>query len=203
MLLAGATAEHAFGDEHLQLVAAIAGQGATAYENARLYTRVQQLATTDPLTGVSNRRHFAEHAVRQLSIARRNHRPLVAMMVDIDHFKRINDTHGHAVGDEVIKQVASTLRVSVRDPDVLCRYGGEEFAIVMTEMHGDPVDVADRLRVAIRENPVAAPNGPVRLTVSIGVAELKPDDDLETLLGRADAALYRAKEGGRDQVRPG
>jgi len=203
VLLAGAAAEHAFGDEHLQLVAAIAGQGATAYENARLYTRVQQLATTDPLTGVSNRRHFAEHAVRQLSIARRNHRPLVAMMVDIDHFKRINDTHGHAVGDEVIKQVASTLRVSVRDPDVLCRYGGEEFAIVMTEMHGDPVDVADRLRVAIRENPVAFPNGPVRLTVSIGVAELKPDDDLETLLGRADAALYRAKEGGRDQVRPG
>ena len=203
VLLAAATAAHAFGDEHLQLVAAIAGQGATAYENARLYTRVQQLATTDPLTGVSNRRHFADHAVRQLSIARRNLRPLVAMMVDIDHFKKINDTYGHAVGDEVIKRVAGTLRTNVRDPDILCRYGGEEFAIVMTEMHGNPIDVAERLRVTIRENPIDGPSGPVRFTVSIGIAELKPDDDLETLLGRADAALYRAKEGGRDQVQPG
>ena len=203
VLLAAASATHAFGDEHLQLVAAIAGQGATAYENARLYTRVQQLATTDPLTGVSNRRHFADHAVRQLSIARRNLRPLVAMMVDIDHFKKINDTYGHAVGDEVIKRVAGTLRTNVRDPDILCRYGGEEFAIVMTEMHGNPIDVAERLRVSIRESPTDGPSGPVRFTVSIGIAELKPDDDLETLLGRADAALYRAKEGGRDQVQPG
>jgi diguanylate cyclase (GGDEF)-like protein len=203
VLLAGAAAADAFGDEHLQLVAAVAGQGATAYENARLYTRVQELATTDPLTGVSNRRYFADHAARQLSLARRNHRPLIAMMVDIDHFKLINDTHGHAVGDDVIRQVADILRGSVRDPDILCRYGGEEFAIVLTEMHGDPVDVADRLRIIIRETPVPAPSGPVRLTVSIGIAELKPDDDLETLLGRADAALYRAKDGGRDQVRPG
>ena len=203
VLLAVAPAAHAFGDEHLQLVAAIAGQGATAYESARLYTRVQQLATTDPLTGVSNRRHFADHAVRQLSIARRNQRPLIAMMVDIDYFKKINDTYGHAVGDDVIKCVASTLRTNVRDPDILCRYGGEEFAIVMTEMHGDPIDVAERLRITIRETSIDGPSGPVRCTVSIGIAELKPDDDLEALLGRADAALYRAKEGGRDQVQPG
>jgi diguanylate cyclase (GGDEF)-like protein len=198
VLLATAVAEGAFGDEHLQLIAAIAGHGAAAYENARLYTRVQQLATTDALTGVSNRRHFADHAVRQIALARRNHRPLAAMMVDIDFFKKINDTYGHAVGDEVIRRVAGALRDNVREPDVLCRYGGEEFAIVMSEMHGDPIAAAERLRAAIK-----ASGGDVPVTVSVGVAELKPDDDLETLLGRADAALYRAKEGGRDQVQAG
>jgi diguanylate cyclase (GGDEF)-like protein len=157
----------------------------------------------DSLTGVSNRRHFADHGVRALAGARRGHRPLVAMMVDIDHFKKINDTHGHGVGDEVIRAVARTLRANVRDPDILCRYGGEEFAVLMTEMHGDPLDVAERIRHAIRETAVAGPDGPVRVTTSIGVAMLTADDDLDTLLARADAALYRAKNGGRDQVRAG
>jgi diguanylate cyclase (GGDEF)-like protein len=124
-------------------------------------------------------------------------------MVDVDYFKRINDTHGHAVGDDVIREVASSLRVNVRDTDILCRYGGEEFAIVMTEVHGDPIEIAERLRLAIRHIEVAGADGPVRFTASIGVAELKPDDDLDSLLGRADAALYRAKQGGRDQVQVG
>ena len=203
VLVAAAAAAGVFGDEHLQLVAAIVGQGATAYENARLYTRVQHLATTDALTGVSNRRHFGDHAVRQISLAHRNHRPMAAMMVDIDHFKRINDTHGHAVGDEVIRRVADALRVNLRASDILCRYGGEEFAIVMSEMHGDPVEVAERLRIAVREARIGGTGDPVRFTASIGVAELKPDDDLDTLLGRADTALYGAKRGGRDRVQPG
>ena len=99
--------------------------------------------------------------------------------------------------------MAGALRAGVREPDIVCRYGGEEFAIVMMEMHGDPVEVAERLRIAIRATPVAGPAGPVPVTVSIGVAELKPDDDLEKLLGRADAALYQAKRNGRDQTRPG
>jgi len=203
VLLAAAADAATLGDEHLQLIAAIAGQAGTAYENARLYRQVRQLATVDALTGVSNRRHFADHAVRALAVARRNNRPMMAMMVDIDHFKKVNDTHGHAVGDEVIQAVAQALRANVRDPDILCRYGGEEFAILMTEMHGAPPDVAERIRCAVREAAVAGPDGPVRVTASIGVAVLTADDNLDTLLARADAALYRAKNGGRDQVRAG
>ncbi len=203
VLLAAAADAATLGDEHLQLIAAIAGQAGTAYENARLYRQVRQLATVDALTGVSNRRHFADHAVRALAVARRNNRPMMAMMVDIDHFKKINDTHGHAVGDEVIQAVAQALRANVRDPDILCRYGGEEFAVLMTEMHGAPPDVAERIRCAVREAAVAGPDGPVRVTASIGVAVLTADDNLDTLLARADAALYRAKNGGRDQVRAG
>ncbi len=192
----------AFGDEHLQLIAAIAGHAAAAYENAELYRRVQQLATTDALTGVANRRHFTDHAADRIALARRDNQRLAAMMIDIDHFKKINDTYGHAVGDAVIRSVADTLRANVQDPDILCRYGGEEFAILTTDAGLDPVDVAERLREAIEQTGVDGPTGPVAVTVSIGVAELATDDGLDALLGRADAALYRAKEGGRDQVQP-
>jgi diguanylate cyclase (GGDEF)-like protein len=192
----------AFGDEHLQLIAAIAGHAAAAYENAELYRRVQQLATTDALTGVANRRHFTDHAADRIALARRDNRRLAAMMIDIDHFKKINDTYGHAVGDAVIRSVADTLRANVQDPDILCRYGGEEFAILTTDAGLDPVDVAERLREAIKQTGVDGPTGPVAVTVSIGIAELATDDGLDALLGRADAALYRAKEGGRDQVQP-
>jgi PleD family two-component response regulator len=148
------------------------------YENACLFATVQQLATTDELTGVHNRRHFTAAATTQLEVAQRGHRPMTAMMVDIDHFKRVNDTYGHAAGDEVIRAVAAVLRRNVRHPDIFGRYGGEEFAVVQSEVHGDPIKV----------------------TISVGLAELKPDDTLDALLGRADRALYRAKEAGRNRV---
>jgi eukaryotic-like serine/threonine-protein kinase len=199
VLVAVSTASDEFGQADLDVTAALVGQGASAYANARLFAQVQQLATTDGLTGVNNRRHFTELAGHQLSIARRNHRPLAALMIDIDHFKRINDTHGHGTGDEVIRTVAQTLQGSIRDPDVLCRYGGEEFAVIMSEMHGDAMDIAERLRSTVASSPI----GPVRVTVSIGVADLKPDDELEGLLARADEALYQAKAAGRNCVRPG
>jgi diguanylate cyclase (GGDEF)-like protein len=192
-----------FAQAQLDMAAALAGQGGAAYINARLFAQVQELATTDGLTGVFNRRHFTGVAARQLAVAARNHRPLAAMMVDIDHFKRINDTYGHATGDDVIRAVAGVLQGGIGEPDVLGRYGGEEFAIVMSEMHGNPVDVAERLRTGIEALALAGPAGPIRVTVSIGVAELKPDDDLDGLLARADESLYRAKEGGRNQVRIG
>ena len=198
-----ATSEAAFTPAQLDMASALAGQGGAAYTNARLFAQVQLLATTDGLTGVFNRRHFTELATRQLAIAGRNQRPLVAMMVDIDHFKKINDTYGHATGDDVIRAVATVLQGNVRDPDVLCRYGGEEFAIVMSEMHGNPIDVAERLRAAVAALAVPGPTGPVHVTVSVGVTELKPDDQLDGLLARADESLYRAKEGGRNQVKFG
>jgi diguanylate cyclase (GGDEF)-like protein len=200
VVLAGAPTPGVFGRTDQDLLSALAGQAAAAYENARLFARVQQLATTDGLTGSFNRGHFTAAATTQLQIAQRNHRPTTAMMVDIDHFKRVNDTHGHAVGDQVIKAVATVLRQHVRHPDVVGRYGGEEFAVVHSEMHGDPMALGERLRAAVEAIAVPAPGEPIRVTVSVGVAELKPDDDLDSLLGRADEALYRAKRAGRNRV---
>lgn len=199
VLLAGASTE-TFGDEHVQLVAAVAGQASTAYDNATLYRQVQRLASIDPLTGLSNRRHFTEHATRQLGVAQRNHRPLIACMIDIDHFKRVNDSHGHAAGDEVIRVIAGVLRENIRDHDVVGRYGGEEFSLIATEINGDPIELAERVRAAIAATTIQHSPDPIRVTVSIGIAELKPGDTLDRLLDRADQALYQAKRAGRNRV---
>jgi diguanylate cyclase (GGDEF)-like protein len=203
ILVAGSDTAEQFVQAQLDIAAALADHGGTAYANARLFAQVRQLATTDGLTGLLNRRHFAELAPRQLDIAARSLRPLAVLMVDIDHFKKINDTYGHGIGDDVICAVAGALRANARESDVLCRYGGEEFAIVMSEMHGDPEETAERLRLAVASLAVPGPAGPIRATVSIGVAEMKPDDQLDGLLVRADQALYRAKEAGRNQVNCG
>jgi len=164
------------------------------------FDKVQELATTDELTGAYNRRHFTTVATSQLEDAQRDDRPLVAMMVDIDHFKRVNDTYGHATGDDVIRAVVSVLRGHIRRPDIFGRYGGEEFAVVQSDMHGDPLELGERLRAAVESVTVPGQEQPIRVTVSIGVAELRRGDSLETLLGRADKALYRAKETGRNRV---
>jgi diguanylate cyclase (GGDEF)-like protein len=200
VLVAWSSTADGFSQAELDIASALAGQGATAYANARLFAQVQLLATTDGLTGIFNRRHFSDLATRQLDIAVRNNRPMAAMMIDIDHFKRINDTCGHGIGDDVIREVAGVLQANLREPDVLCRYGGEEFAVVLSEMHGDPMTVAERLRETVESLAIPGPAGAVRPTVSIGVVDLKPDDQLEWLLARADEALYRAKAAGRDCV---
>src|SRR4051794_20946704 len=109
LLLVGSTTVAGFDEAQANIVAALAGQTMIAYDNALLFSRVQQLATTDPLCGISNRRHFFEHAGRQVLVAARGDRPLAGVMLDIDHFKRINDTFGHAVGDEVIRALAKRL----------------------------------------------------------------------------------------------
>jgi diguanylate cyclase (GGDEF)-like protein len=200
VLLAGTTTE-IFGDEHVQLVAAVAGQASTAHDNANLYRQVEHLASTDPLTGISNRWHFTEHATRQLLDAQRSRRSLAAFMIDIDNFKKINDSHGHAIGDEVIRTVAAILRDHVRDRDVLGRYGGEEFSLVVSEPQGDPAELAERIRKAIETTTIQRGSHLIRVTVSIGLAEKTPDDNLDTLVNRADRALYRAKDAGRNCVR--
>lgn len=200
VLLVGSTTREALTEAQVEIVAAIAGQGASAYDNALLFRQVQLLATTDVLTGINNRRQFTDLARRQLSIAQRNNRPTVAIMLDIDHFKKVNDTYGHGTGDEVIKTVAAVVAKSLRDHDIFGRLGGEEFAVVTPEMNGDPIVVAERLRTAVEAASSAGVAGPVSVTVSVGVAELKPDDTLDTLLARADDALYRAKQGGRNRV---
>ena len=122
-------------------------------------------------------------------------------MIDIDRFKQINDSHGHNVGDEVIHAVAERVRATCRRSDVLCRYGGEEFALLTLETGAEPVAVGERLRAAVAGEPVPTAAGAVRVTISVGVAQVdRGDYDLAELLVRADKALYDAKHAGRDRV---
>jgi diguanylate cyclase (GGDEF)-like protein len=196
----GSTEPGAFSPAQVELGAALTGQAMTAYDNARLFAEVQQLASTDGLTGLFNRRHFFELAHREFAIADRQRVPLGAIMLDIDHFKQINDRYGHAAGDAVIAAVARRLVHTARRSDLVGRYGGEEFAILQIG-DGDLAAFAERLRRAVGDAPIDTPAGPLTVTASVGVAVRTPDDaDPSTLLSRADRALYRAKEAGRDRV---
>ena len=165
--------------------------------------RLQQLALTDALTELPNRRFANEHLERQWSMAQRNNTPLSCMMVDIDYFKQVNDTYGHRVGDDVLKQVAHALRASVRKQDVVCRLGGEEFLLICPGTQGTEfVHYAERLRENVAALRLADVTGkPFKLTVSIGAASKGPlVNTAEMLLQRADNRLYKAKDNGRNRV---
>ncbi len=185
-----------------ELAAALVAQGITAYDNASLFVRVQELAIVDDLTGIANRRRFFELAERDLAEANRHQRPVAAMMVDIDYFKHVNDTHGHPTGDDVIRTVAARLAREMRSTDIICRYGGEEFALLIPDTDGEGGRVlAERLRAGIADEPVDTRSGPLDITVSIGLSVTGPGrDDVTALLADADRGLYRAKQAGRNRV---
>lgn len=163
---------------------------------------LRRLATTDPLTGVANRRRFMEAAERELMRARRYGRPLSLLMLDVDHFKSINDGYGHAVGDDVLTCLASAARECMREIDVVGRLGGEEFAVLLPETSlTEAVGAAERLRRHLAELELQTRNDVVRFTVSVGVATCRDEDcSIEGALTRADHALYDAKRGGRNRV---
>jgi diguanylate cyclase (GGDEF)-like protein len=203
LLVLAADTPDAYHEEQAELAATLTTQGIVAYENALLFARVEELATIDGLSRLPNRRHFTDMAAREVALARRRGRPLAALMIDIDHFKQINDAHGHQVGDEVIQCIAARLRASAGAEDLLCRYGGEEFAVLLVE-DTDPAATAERLHAALSGPPVHTRAGSLPVTVSVGAAALDADDaDLDALLARADHALYEAKRAGRDQARLG
>jgi diguanylate cyclase (GGDEF)-like protein len=172
-----------------------------SHQLAIAHEREQSLARTDELTGLANRRAFYEAGERALEWARRYDHPLSLVMLDIDHFKRINDMRGHAAGDAALRGLAETLRSGVRAADVVGRLGGEEFALLLPQTPlGDAAAHAERLRAAIGQTIVVHQREEVRFTCSFGVAQMQGSDDLDALIARADAALYRAKEEGRDRV---
>ncbi|HEY6911813.1 MAG TPA: diguanylate cyclase [Myxococcales bacterium] len=176
---------------------------AVAVDNARLFSEVKRLATTDGLTGISNRRHFLLLGQRVFETARRYGQPLSALILDVDRFKQVNDRYGHAVGDEVLRGVAERITACLRAADLLARYGGEEFALLlpMTQMLSAQGLLADRIRRAVCEDPIVTAVGSVSVTVSIGVSTLTPKTaTLEQLLMEADARMYEAKGAGRNRV---
>jgi len=164
------------------------------------------LAITDPLTLTLNRRALVDRLDEEMERARRYGLVLTLLMVDLDHFKRVNDTHGHLVGDEVLREVSMIIQREVRTVDIVARYGGEEFVVVLPETAEEgAVAFAERLRQRIAEHRIAGEEGEdaLSLTVSIGVATF-PSSSIETtddLISHADDALYRAKAEGRNKVR--
>jgi diguanylate cyclase (GGDEF)-like protein len=162
---------------------------------------LHELSITDSLTGLANRKHLMETLEAEIERCRRYHRPLAIAMVDIDHFKRFNDTFGHLAGDEVLRRLAAIFRASLRSADFAARYGGEEFLIVLPETDAaTAAEIAERIRARVAAESAQRDAVSPRITVSAGIAEAGEDENLEILIHKADAALYRAKEGGRDRV---
>lgn len=168
---------------------------------------LRRLASSDPLTGVPNRRHFEECSAQIIAAREAQGHAVAVLMVDVDHFKKINDTHGHPVGDEVLKVVARRCREALRDRDLFARFGGEEFIALLSAPAINEVPVAaERLRSAIAAEPITVGGTRINVSVSVGAAigEALPGADqplLEELVARADEALYQAKTEGRNRVR--
>lgn len=172
-----------------------------AVRKVRHARRLQALATTDDLTGIANRRALMATATQAVEEAERRASSLAMLMIDVDHFKRVNDRHGHAVGDRALCHVTRLLAAALRDQDRLGRVGGEEFAAVLPGATVEQASaVAERMRRAIASSPMDGPQGELPITVSIGIAGARAGDTAELLLSRADAALFRAKACGRNVV---
>ncbi len=186
--------------EHIELGVIWLSQDITAQKELEL--RLTGLATTDPLTGVNNRLQFNELGNKEIKRSKRSGLPLSVLMLDIDHFKHINDTYGHAFGDEALVFFTNTVKSILRESDILGRIGGEEFAVVLPETDKEAAfHVAERIRGAVAEGSLMINGERIGFTVSTGLASLTDRvDRLETLLIEADGALYKAKESGRNRV---
>jgi diguanylate cyclase (GGDEF)-like protein len=169
--------------------------------NALLYRAAVQSALRDPLTNTGNRIAMQQTLKREVEIARRTLQPLSVLMVDIDHFKRINDSHGHLVGDQALKSVASALKDSLRNIDMVFRYGGEELMVLLSSTNREAASmVGERLRMAVLGIQYLVENRAIELSVSLGCATLLPGESMESLLRRADNALYVSKRDGRNRL---
>ena len=163
-----------------------------------------EMAITDQLTGLHNRRYMSRHLDNLILGSKRAGKPLAFLILDIDYFKSVNDSHGHDIGDEVLKEFANRIAANIRGIDLACRYGGEEFVVVMPDTDASfAYSVAERLRKSIETTPVEISRTPgkINITISIGIASSEGEaDTADALLHRADQALYRAKRTGRNRV---
>jgi diguanylate cyclase (GGDEF)-like protein len=183
-------------------LAMLALQAAEAIVRTRLYETAEKLATTDGLTGLLNRRTFNQQLEARVKEAQRYHRPMSLLLMDIDHFKKVNDTHGHPAGDAVLRSVAAIAQKQARETDVVARYGGEEMALILpeTDMKG-ALAIAERIRKAVEVAAHAIEGGTLKVTLSIGVSTWPQGGTTEAeLLESCDKALYRAKQSGRNRV---
>lgn len=167
----------------------------------KLEKELRRLATIDSLTNINNRRNFLELAQKEIARSMRYNHSFSLAMLDIDHFKKVNDTYGHSVGDQVLIEFCEVCKQELRDEDIMGRLGGEEFAIALVECDtAEAVSVAERIRQAVASHPVITGKKEIYITVSLGVVGLWKDCDLNSMIGRADKALYKAKENGRNQI---
>ncbi len=189
-----------------ELVARVRTQLRKKRYSDRLRHNVQlglEMAITDQLTGLHNRRYMSRHLDTLIANAEKSAKPIAFLILDIDFFKLVNDSYGHDVGDEVLREFADRISANIRGIDLACRYGGEEFVVVMPDTDVQfAYAIAERLRKSVEATPFPVSREPKRLsiTISIGIAALEPGDSAETLLRRADQALYRAKRDGRNRV---
>ncbi len=201
-LILGHSQPQRYPQERRETLEVVSQQIAVCLQNANLYKRMEHMATRDGLTGLPNRRHFMERFDEALARHRRSARKMAFLITDIDKFKSVNDTYGHAVGDEVLRRVSRVIREGLRETDLPGRFGGEEFVFLLedTELDGAMI-LANRLREAIGREVFQSDQGPFQRTISIGVAMYPDDhDERDQLLVLADEALYFSKENGRNRV---
>jgi diguanylate cyclase (GGDEF)-like protein len=191
-----------FTEDEVKVVSLFADQAALAIDKARLYAEVQRLATVDDVTGLLNRRGLWEFGRREFERARRFNRPLIAIFLDIDHFKLVNDTYGHATGDQVLRMLGERLKANTREVDLVARYGGEEFIVLLPEVDIHTASqVAERLRRSAVDVPMVTDQGNVVISLSLGVVQIREDThDLAMLIDLADQAMFAAKQNGRNRV---
>ena len=169
--------------------------------NAMLYRQAMHSATTDQLTGISNRFSFDSSFSREVDLANRYQCDLTLVIVDIDHFKKVNDVYGHITGDHILAEVAKTLNSVIRNCDACFRYGGEEFVVLLPNTNmADATNIAERQRKFIEQQVHHTPKGDIRVSASFGIAQLTQGETSQQLFEKADRALYQAKEAGRNRI---
>ena len=188
-------------EDHLGTIRMLGGVINAAIKNIIKISHLEDLAATDGLTGLANRAYFDQYIRTEVAQYRRNRQPLSLLMVDIDHFKAVNDTLGHPCGDEVLRKVAEILEANVRASDTAARYGGEEFVVVLpeTELEG-AASLAEKLRAQVEKASIQYNGRPIKVTISIGAAQYNGSSNIKEFVEAADDNMYRAKHAGRNRV---